>query len=64
MRKRYKGCDQGWGKKPTSQAGQVTDPGADLVGQMAVFQTELSHLTREGANQTQLQVKGNAAATW
>jgi hypothetical protein len=31
---------------------EVVDPRADLVGQRAVFKTELPHLAREGADQT------------
>jgi hypothetical protein len=34
------------------KAGQLVDPGADLVGQRAAFSTELPHLAREGADQT------------
>jgi hypothetical protein len=40
------------------------DPRADLVGQAIVFKTELYHLADRGSNQTELQLKGNAAASW
>jgi hypothetical protein len=50
------------GKPP--KAGQVVDPGADLVGQRAAFKTELPHLAGEGADQTELKLKGNTSATW
>jgi hypothetical protein len=48
-----------------SKVGQVVDPGADLVGQRLAFKTELLHLARGGADQTelQLQLKGNIAVT-
>jgi hypothetical protein len=55
------------GDGATSQppkAGQVVDPSADLMGQRAVFKTELPHLPGGGAEQTELQLKGNAAAAW
>jgi hypothetical protein len=41
---------------------QVVDHRTDLLGQKAVFKTELPHLDGEGADQTELQLKGNAAA--
>jgi hypothetical protein len=44
--------------------GQVVDPGADLLGQTAVFKTELPYLAEGGDDQTELQLKGNAAAAW
>jgi hypothetical protein len=37
-----------------SKAEQVVDPRADLVGQRAVFKTELPHLAGGGADQTEL----------
>jgi hypothetical protein len=43
---------------------EVVDPRADLVGKRAVFKTEFPHLAGGGADQTESQVKGNAAATW
>jgi hypothetical protein len=43
---------------------QVVDPGADLIGQRAVFKTELPHLAGGGADQTELQLKENAVPTW
>jgi hypothetical protein len=43
---------------------QVVDPEADLVGQRAVFKTEFPHLAGGGAEQTELWLKSNAAATW
>jgi hypothetical protein len=46
----------------TSKAGQEVDPGADLMGQRAVLKTDLPHLAGEGADQTELQLKGNSAA--
>jgi hypothetical protein len=48
----------------TPKAGQVVDPRADLVGQRATFKTELPHLAGGGADKTELQLKGNEAATW
>jgi hypothetical protein len=44
--------------------GQVVDPGADLMGQRAAFKTELPKLAGGGADQMELQLKGNAAAAW
>jgi hypothetical protein len=42
-----------------SKVGQMVDAGDDIIGQRAVFKTELSHLARGGADQT-----GNTAAAW
>jgi hypothetical protein len=59
---------KGWvGVGATGQspkAGQVVDPGSDLLEQKTVFKTELPHLARGGANQTELQLKDNTAAAW
>jgi hypothetical protein len=49
---------------PPHKVGQVLDPGADLMGQRAAFKTELTSLVGGGADQTELQLKDNAAATW
>jgi hypothetical protein len=46
------------------KTGQVVHPRAVLLGQRAVFKTELSHLAWGGADQTELQPQGNSAATW
>jgi hypothetical protein len=46
------------------KVGQLVDPKADLVGQRSAFKTELPHLAGGGANQTELQLKGNTAAAW
>jgi hypothetical protein len=43
------------------KAGQVVDPRADLVGQRTAFKTEFPHLAEGGTDQTELQLKGNAA---
>jgi hypothetical protein len=40
------------------------DSGAGLMGQRTVFKTELPHLARGGADQTELQLKDNAVAAW
>jgi hypothetical protein len=45
------------------KVGRGVDPRAGLVGQMAVYKTELPHIAEGGADQTELQIKGNAAAT-
>jgi hypothetical protein len=47
----------GWSSGQPPKTGQEVDPGADLwdTGQ---------HLARGGADQTELQLKGNTAATW
>jgi hypothetical protein len=39
------------------------DSGA-VLGQKAAFKTEFSHLVEGEADQTELQLKGNPAATW
>jgi hypothetical protein len=44
------------------KAGQVVDPRDNLVGQRAVFKTELPHLARGVADRTELQLKSNTAA--
>jgi hypothetical protein len=46
------------------KAGQVVNPGAGLMGHREVFKTELPHLARGGADQTELQLKDNAVAAW
>jgi hypothetical protein len=46
------------------KAGQVVNLRAGLMGQRAVFKIELPHLAGGRADQTKLQLKGNAAATW
>jgi hypothetical protein len=55
-----------WGADKTGshKAGQVVDSRDDLVGQRAVFKTELPHLVVGRADQIELQLKGNAAAAW
>jgi hypothetical protein len=40
------------------------DPVADLMEHRAAFKTELPHLAGGEADQTELQLKGNTAATW
>jgi hypothetical protein len=46
------------------KAGQVMDSAADLMGKKAVFKTKLPHLAGGGADQIELQLKGNTAVTW
>jgi hypothetical protein len=45
---------------------QVVDLGADFLVPVprAAFKTELPDLTGGGADQTELQLKGNAASSW
>jgi hypothetical protein len=43
---------------------QDNHKGTDLVRQRAVFKTEFMHLAGGGADQTELQLKGNADAAW
>jgi hypothetical protein len=43
------------------KAGQEVDPRS--LGQRAAFKTELPHLAGGGGDQTELQLKGNTAAT-
>jgi hypothetical protein len=42
----------------------MVDPRADFLWKKAVFETELHNLVGEGADQTDLHLKGNAAAAW
>jgi hypothetical protein len=46
------------------KAGQVVDPRTDVLGQRAAFKMELPHFAGEGADQTELQLKENTAASW
>jgi hypothetical protein len=46
------------------KVGHVVDPRAGLVGQRALLKNELFRLARGGTDQTDLQLKGNSAATW
>jgi hypothetical protein len=42
----------------------MVDLGADIIGQRALFKTELPHLAGAGVYQTVLQLKGNKLAAW
>jgi hypothetical protein len=44
---RHKGWEQGQGNSKPSKAWQVVNPRGDLVGQMAVFKSELPHLAEK-----------------
>jgi hypothetical protein len=46
------------------KARQMVDPRTDLLEQRTAFKTELSQLPKGGADQTEFQLKGNAAAAW
>jgi hypothetical protein len=64
IRKSTKTESGGGATGQSPKAGQVVDPGSDLLEQKTVFKTELPHLARGGANQTELQLKDNTAAAW
>jgi hypothetical protein len=42
----------------------VVDPEANLVGQKVVLKIKLPHHAERGADQTEIQLKGNAVAAW
>jgi hypothetical protein len=42
----------------------MVDPRADIMEQKEAFKTEFPHLVWGGADQTELQLKGNTAAAW
>jgi hypothetical protein len=52
-----------WGKSQSPKAGQVVDPGADLWDRGKHSKLN-SNLIGGGADQTELLLKGNTAATW
>jgi hypothetical protein len=49
---KHKGCEWGWGDRPTSQSKAGGRSRSWSLGQRTTFKNEFSHLSGEGANQT------------
>jgi hypothetical protein len=64
MGKTTKAESGGWATSQPAKVEQVVDPRDGLMGQRAALKTEFPHLAGGGADQTELQLKGSAAANW
>jgi hypothetical protein len=62
--KKHKSWERGWGNRPTPKSRAGDGSWSWTLGQRAAFKTELPHLAGVVADQTELQLKGNAVAAW